>query len=99
MAYTTVDIEKKESMELFGLVPAGEGLNELNLSVRSYNCLVKAGIVNVDDLVYKSKEELSSIKGITKRSVDEIAHKIEQFVKAHPEYISSDFDDYYDDWD
>ena len=98
MTNTSIDVEKKEAMELFGLVSAGSGLSELNLSVRSFNCLVKAGIVEVDELVFKSKEELSTIQGMNERTLEEIQQKVELFVKNHPEYLSFDYDDW-DDWD
>jgi DNA-directed RNA polymerase subunit alpha len=57
--------------------PGGDGLDEilieeLELGVRSYNCLKRAGIQTIGDLVQKSEGELSAIPNFGKKSIDEV---------------------------
>ena len=97
MTNGTIEMERKEAEELFGLVSAGKELEELNLSVRSYNCLVKAGITSIFDVLIMDKDELQSIKGMTDQTVLEVEHKIKHYKRKHPEmdldlFIGDDFD-------
>jgi len=60
--------------------PAGRGgspmddilIEELELGVRSYNCLKRAGIQTVGDLISKSEGELNAIPNFGKKSIDEV---------------------------
>ena len=47
-------------------------LEELELGVRSYNCLKRAGIQTVGDLVSKTESELNAIPNFGKKSIDEV---------------------------
>ena len=47
-------------------------IEELELGVRSYNCLKRAGIQTVGDLVAKSEGELNAIPNFGKKSIDEV---------------------------
>jgi len=47
-------------------------IEELELGVRSYNCLKRAGIQTVGDLVTKSENELAAIPNFGKKSIDEV---------------------------
>ena len=47
-------------------------IEELELGVRSYNCLKRAGIQTIGDLVLKSEGELSAIPNFGKKSIDEV---------------------------
>ena len=47
-------------------------LEELELSVRSYNCLKRAGVDNLADIAALTQDELSQVKNLGKKSVDEI---------------------------
>ena len=51
---------------------------ELNLSVRSYNCLKREGINAVGDLVQKSEAELMDIRNFGQKSIDEVKAKLEE---------------------
>ena len=79
MENQTAEQERKEIMELFGLSNPGEELLSLHLSSKSYNCLVKAGIVEVSKLVSLSDESLISIKGMNKKILQEIREKIASY--------------------
>ena len=53
-------------------------VEELNLSVRSYNCLKREGINSVGDLVEKSEAELMDIRNFGQKSIDEVKSKLEE---------------------
>ncbi len=53
-------------------------VEELNLSVRSYNCLKRAGIDSVGDLVQKSEAELMDIRNFGQKSIDEVESKLDE---------------------
>jgi len=52
-------------------------IEELELGVRSYNCLKRAGIQTVGDLVAKSEGELNAIPNFGKKSIDEVIETLE----------------------
>ncbi len=51
-------------------------IEELELSVRSSNCLRVAGVKTVGDLVIKTEEEIAKIKNLGKKSITEIQNKL-----------------------
>ena len=53
-------------------------IEELELGVRSYNCLKRAGIQTVGDLVSKSEGELNAIPNFGKKSIDEVIETLAQ---------------------
>ena len=53
-------------------------IEELNLSVRSYNCLKREGINTVGDLVQRSEQELMDIRNFGAKSIDEVKLKLEE---------------------
>jgi DNA-directed RNA polymerase subunit alpha len=53
-------------------------IEELNLSVRSYNCLKREGINTVGELVTKSEAELMDIRNFGQKSIDEVKLKLEE---------------------
>jgi DNA-directed RNA polymerase subunit alpha len=61
---------------VFSAVPAAEGddrlIEELEIGVRAYNCLKRAGIQTVGDLVQRSESELNAIPNFGKRSTEEV---------------------------
>ncbi len=63
--------------------PAGGGMDdvlieELELGVRSYNCLKREGIQTVGDLVSKTEAELLNIPNFGKKSIDEVKDKLDR---------------------
>jgi DNA-directed RNA polymerase subunit alpha len=52
-------------------------IEELNLSVRSYNCLKREGVNSVGDLVQKTEQELTDIRNFGQKSIDEVKQKLE----------------------
>ena len=51
-------------------------LEEMELSVRSYNCLKRAGINTVKDLTKFSEEEMVKVRNLGKKSLDEVIYKL-----------------------
>ncbi|NLY78293.1 MAG: DNA-directed RNA polymerase subunit alpha [Tissierellia bacterium] len=51
-------------------------VEELDLSVRSYNCLKRAGINTIDELTQKTEEDLMKVRNLGKKSLDEIKKKL-----------------------
>ena len=70
---TEVMVEKEESKKERVLeLP----IEELELSVRSYNCLKRAGISTVEDLTIKTEAEMMKVRNLGKKSLDEVIFKI-----------------------
>ncbi|MGZ5337162.1 MAG: DNA-directed RNA polymerase subunit alpha C-terminal domain-containing protein, partial [Solirubrobacterales bacterium] len=51
-------------------------IEELELGVRSYNCLKRAGIQNVGELVRKSESELNAIPNFGRKSIEEVVETL-----------------------
>lgn len=51
-------------------------LEEMELSVRSYNCLKRAGINTVEDLTKYSEEDMVKVRNLGKKSLDEVIYKL-----------------------
>ena len=51
-------------------------IEELDMSVRSFNCLKRAGINTVEDLVNKTEEEMIKVRNLGKKSLDEVRAKL-----------------------
>ena len=54
-------------------------IEDIDLSVRSFNCLKRAGINTVADLTKKSESDLAKVKNLGKRSLEEVAAKLQSF--------------------
>ena len=52
-------------------------IEELDLSVRSFNCLKRAGIDTVEDLVSRSEDEMIKVRNLGKKSLEEVIQKLE----------------------
>jgi len=57
-------------------ITAGDGIDELDLSVRTHNTLVRAGIRTIADLTRVSAGELAGLKGFGTASLDELREKL-----------------------
>jgi len=53
-------------------------IEELDLSVRSYNCLKRAGINTVQELANKSEEEMMKVRNLGRKSLEEVQHKLDE---------------------
>lgn len=52
-------------------------IEDLDLSVRSYNCLKRAGIHTVEDLTKKSEDDMLKVRNLGQKSLDEVIKKLE----------------------
>jgi DNA-directed RNA polymerase subunit alpha len=51
-------------------------IEELDLSVRSYNCLKRAGINTVEELVQRNEEEMMKVRNLGRKSLEEVSQKL-----------------------
>ena len=56
--------------------PATMSIDDLDLSVRSNNCLRRAGINTVEELTQKSEEDMMKVRNLGKKSLDEVKKKL-----------------------
>lgn len=53
-------------------------IDELELSVRSYNCLKRAGINTVEELTNKTPEDMMKVRNLGRKSLDEVLAKLKE---------------------
>jgi DNA-directed RNA polymerase subunit alpha len=70
---TKVMIEKEENKKERILE---KSIEELELSVRSFNCLKRAGISTVEDLANKTESDMMKVRNLGKKSLDEVVAKL-----------------------
>ena len=70
---TQVMVEKEESKKEKVLEMS---IEDLELSVRSFNCLKRAGISTVEDLANKTEDDMMKVRNLGKKSLDEVTHKL-----------------------
>lgn len=70
---TEIMIEKEEGKKEKVLEMS---IEELDLSVRSYNCLKRAGINTVEDLANKTEEEMMKVRNLGRKSLEEVLNKM-----------------------
>ena len=54
-------------------------IEEMGLSVRSYNCLKRAGLNTIQDLLKKSKSDMFKVRNLGAKSVEEVINKLESY--------------------
>lgn len=69
MVESTTD-EKEKVLEM--------NIDELELSVRSYNCLKRAGINTVQELINKTPEDMMKVRNLGRKSLDEVLAKLKE---------------------
>ena len=74
------DTEKEKVLEMT--------IEELDLSVRAFNCLKRAGVDTVADLISKSQEDMMKVRNLGKKSLEEVLNKLDELGFA----LSSDED-------
>ena len=72
---TTIMVEKEEDKKEKALEMT---IEELELSVRSFNCLKRAGINTVQELTLKSEDDMMKVRNLGKKSLEEVKHKLEE---------------------
>ena len=54
-------------------------IEDMDLSVRSYNCLKRANIHTVEDLTKKTEEEMLKVRNLCRKSLDEVILKLQSY--------------------
>ena len=54
-------------------------IEEMDLSVRSYNCLKRAGINTIQDLLKKSRNDMFKVRNLGAKSVEEVIQKLDSY--------------------
>ena len=72
---TQIMVEKEENKKEKILE---KPIEELELSVRSFNCLKRSGISTVEDLTNKSENDMMKVKNLGKKSLDEVIAKLRE---------------------
>ncbi len=54
-------------------------IDEMDLSVRSYNCLKRAGIQTVEDITLRSEDDMLKVRNLGRKSLDEVIAKLESY--------------------
>lgn len=54
-------------------------IEELDLSVRSYNCLKRAGINMLGELIQRTEEDMMKVRNLGKKSLEEVVNKLDEF--------------------
>ena len=54
-------------------------IEEMDLSVRSYNCLKRANIHTVEDLTRKTEDEMLKVRNLGRKSLDEVILKLQSY--------------------
>ena len=68
-------VEKEENQKEKALEMT---IEELELSVRAFNCLKRAAINTVEELTQRSEEDMMKVRNLGKKSLDEVKHKLEE---------------------
>ena len=54
-------------------------IDEMDLSVRAYNCLKRAGICTVEDLTKKTEEDMMKVRNLGRKSLEEVIKKVNSY--------------------
>lgn len=73
MAEVIVEKEEDESVKVLEL-----NIDELELSVRSYNCLKRAGINTVEELTNKTADDMMKVRNLGRKSLEEVLAKLKE---------------------
>lgn len=63
----------------------GTPIDELNLSVRTYNVLKRAGVETIEEIQSMSDTDLAMIRNLSQRCMDEVHSKLEEYVRSNSE--------------
>lgn len=68
---TMVEKEEEEKDKIYEMT-----IEELDLSVRSFNCLKRAGINTVEELVQRTEEDMMKVRNLGRKSLEEVQEKL-----------------------
>ena len=73
MAEVIVEKEEDDTVKVLEL-----NIDELELSVRSYNCLKRAGINTVEELTNKTADDMMKVRNLGRKSLEEVLAKLKE---------------------
>jgi DNA-directed RNA polymerase subunit alpha len=73
----TMDSLMKDSVNEGNAKKVNMSIDDLDLTVRSYNCLKRAGISTVEELTQKTEEEMARVRNLGKKSLKEVKEKLQ----------------------
>ncbi len=93
------DLFSEEEDASLRLGPPDARIEELDFSVRTYNCLKKANIMTIGELVQRSEADLMQIRNFGKKSLNEVKDKLAGFGLSLKKGPASDLSEFADDGD
>ncbi len=88
--FAHMDLEESFTVQLPAPKEAAKSsammIEDLELSVRSYNCLKRAGIQTVEELTQKSEEDMMHVKNLGKKSLQEVKERLESLGMGFKKY-------------
>mgnify|MGYP003296455703 CR=1 FL=1 len=72
MNFKSLETKSEKNSEL------NKVIEDLDFSVRTYNCLKRAAINTVGDLISRSEDEMIKVRNLGKKSLDEVIAKLEE---------------------
>ena len=93
------EVEAEESGESAASNPELDSIlatkvEDMDLTVRSFNCLMRADIKTVGDLVSKTEEEIMKVRNLGRKSLDEVKDKLKSMGLSLKESDASKLGDY-----
>jgi len=67
-----------------------ELIDKLDLSIRAFNCLARAGITTVDELINTPQRDLVHVRNMGQKTLKEINEKVEKYIKEHSVVYETD---------
>lgn len=88
--FAHMDLEESFTVQVPAQEETGKSstmmIEDLELSVRSYNCLKRAGIQTVEELTQKTEEEMMHVKNLGKKSLQEVKERLESIGRGFKSY-------------
>ena len=85
-AVAGMDSLMEENVHEFNSKTVNMSIEDLDLTVRSYNCLKRAGISTVEELTQKTEDEMSHVRNLGKKSLKEVKEKLAELNLSFKHY-------------
>ena len=82
----SMDSLMEENVHEFNSSTVNMSIEDLDLTVRSYNCLKRAGISTVDELTQKTEDEMAHVRNLGKKSLKEVKEKLAELNLSFKRY-------------
>ena len=85
-AVAGMDSLMEENVHEYNSKTVNMSIEDLDLTVRSYNCLKRAGISTVEELTQKTEDEMSHVRNLGKKSLKEVKEKLAELNLSFKHY-------------